>query len=843
MASIKDTLPQAERDHLIALFNAGRNAELEGKARALTKRYPYSGFVWKVQGVALQLLGKDALPALKKAAELLPEDAEAHSNLGVAQNARGRYRDAAASFRRALQIRPDFAEAHSNLGNALQDLEQLDDAVASYRRALELRPDSGELHCNLGNVLHACGQHDEAAASCRRALDLQPHYVDAHINLGNALNALGRLDEAVASYRRAIEIKPDSAEAHSNLGNALNDLGRLDEAVASYSRALEIKPDYAEACSNLGNALQDLGRLDEAVASCRRALQINPGYAKAHENLALLLIARGEPMPALDAIQHALRLKETSEAKSIFVSCVKHLRLAQSDSGVRATMVRALTELWGRPSDLAGFAIDLVKLDAEVGACVARAAGAWPQRLSSQALFGANGLAALGSDSLLIAVLDSVPVCDIAMEHFLTMARSAMLEAATAMPATENKAYPPLGFHSALARQCFTNEYVFSCTDDEVRIASELKDSLNAALEAGASVPALWLAAVAAYFPLHTLPSAARLLDISWPEDIETLLMQQILEPGEERRIRPTITRLGEISDEVSLLVRDQYEDNPYPRWIRLHTAGKPVTVSRYLCQAFPLAPAGSLTGCDAPEILVAGCGTGRHAIETARRFQGARVLAVDLSLSSLSYATRKTRELGLNSIEYARADLLQLGSLGRSFDLIESVGVLHHLADPWAGWRVLLSLLRPGGHMRLGFYSEVARRNIVRARVYIAAQGYGSSATEIRRSRQALIELDKAEDLGTTLKASDFFSTSACRDLLFHVQEHRMTLTGIDAFLRENGLLFMGFDIGADVLHAYRRRFPADPAATDLTQWQIFENENPDIFIGMYQFWIHKPG
>ena len=143
---------------------------------------------------------------------------------------------------------------------------------------------------------------------------------------------------------------------------------------------------------------------------------------------------------------------------------------------------------------------------------------------------------------------------------------------------------------------------------------------------------------------------------------------------------------------------------------------------------------------------------------------------------------------------------------------------------------------------MRLGFYSEVARRNIVRARAFIAAHGYGSSADEIRKCRQALIELDKAEDLGTTLKASDFFSTSACRDLLFHVQEHRMTLTGIDAFLREARLVFMGFDIGADVLQAYRRRFPADPAASDLLQWQVFENENPDIFIGMYQFWIHKP-
>ncbi len=68
--------------------------------------------------------------------------------------------------------------------------------------------------------------------------------------------------------------------------------------------------------------------------------------------------------------------------------------------------------------------------------------------------------------------------------------------------------------------------------------------------------------------------------------------------------------------------------------------------------------------------------------------------------------------ELGVE-IEYAQADILELGSLDRRFDLIESIGVLHHLADPFAGWRVLLSLLRPGGVMKLGFYSAVARRDL----------------------------------------------------------------------------------------------------------------------------------
>ena len=85
-------------------------------------------------------------------------------------------------------------------------------------------------------------------------------------------------------------------------------------------------------------------------------------------------------------------------------------------------------------------------------------------------------------------------------------------------------------------------------------------------------------------------------------------------------------------------------------------------------------------------------------------------MLAIDLSRASLAYATAKTRALGLETIAYAQADIMRLGAIEQRFDLIESVGVLHHLADPYAGWRVLLSLLRPGGFMRIGLYSEIAR-------------------------------------------------------------------------------------------------------------------------------------
>src|SRR5206468_3479419 len=82
--------------------------------------------------------------------------------------------------------------------------------------------------------------------------------------------------------------------------------------------------------------------------------------------------------------------------------------------------------------------------------------------------------------------------------------------------------------------------------------------------------------------------------------------------------------------------------------WIKMHVRYAAYTLDGALRMLFPsiaLQPVAGEDGCD---ILIAGCGTGRQAIDAAQRFHGARVLAIDLSLGSLSYAKRKTRELDL---------------------------------------------------------------------------------------------------------------------------------------------------------------------------------------------------
>jgi protein O-GlcNAc transferase len=306
----RDAAPTPEETNRLAvLLNGGRHAELEIEARSLVERYPEFGLIWNVLGASLQAQGKNALPAFKKAAELAPEVAETHANLGDAFLFAGQPGDAAASYRRALKIKPEFAEAHCNLGNALLACGRPEDAATSCRKALGIRPDFAEAHCNLGNALQALGQLLDAATSYRRALQIKPDFPEALNNLGNSLQASGHFEEAIAICRRALAIKPDFAEAHGNLGDALQASGQFDAAIASYRRALTIAPEFAEAYNNLGNALRVTGQVVEAVASCRRALAIKPDFADAHSNLGNALRACDQLEEAVASCRRALAIK------------------------------------------------------------------------------------------------------------------------------------------------------------------------------------------------------------------------------------------------------------------------------------------------------------------------------------------------------------------------------------------------------------------------------------------------------------------------------------------------------------------------------------------------------
>jgi 2-polyprenyl-3-methyl-5-hydroxy-6-metoxy-1,4-benzoquinol methylase/Flp pilus assembly protein TadD len=553
--------------------------------------------------------------------------------------------------------------------------------------------------------------------------------------------------------------------------------------------ALSREPRHLRSLVLLGDIVQLGGRNKLAVKLLSQALELDRADAAAHDNIAIAYQALGRMDEAVAHFTHAVAL------------------------GLRDPEI-------------------LVKQSAAVTAPLKRLADAWPRQVRLAELLGAQGAGPMAQEAMLLALLQSKVVHDLELERLLTAIRRGLLQ--HAIEADRQRFDDDgLAFFCALAQQCFLNEYVFALGDIERAQVQQVGDRVVAALKADTEIATLDLIAAASYLPLQKLPGASSLLARAWPDAIERLLTQQIREPLEEESERNAIAALAPIEDAVSLQVQHQYEESPYPRWTAVPQI-EPTTVVHFLRDRLNIVPISWPQTTVGVDILIAGCGTGSHSIDSALRFPKARILAIDISRTSLAYARRKSRELGLTNIEYGQADILKLATLGRRFDVIETVGVLHHLADPAAGWRVLLSLLRPHGLMLVGLYSATARRSLATARAFIAERGH--RATDIRACRQELIQRFGMPPF------RDFSSTSGCRDLLFNVMEHQFTIPQIKAFLDDNHLTFLGFEqLPPDVLRQFQQQFPDAGALHDLDSWHAFEQIHPLTFGNMYFFWVQK--
>ncbi|HWY63702.1 MAG TPA: tetratricopeptide repeat protein, partial [Rhizomicrobium sp.] len=704
---------------------------------------------------------KTAVNLIRKAIALHDREAAYHFHLALALQTLDDMQGAVAGYRQALALKPDDPDIYNNMGNALAALDQPEEAVAAFRSALALQPGNAVAHNNLGNVQRSMGQWDDAEASFRKAAALQPGFAGAFVNLGNLHREKGDLHAAESCYSRAITLAPRDPSAYCDLGVTQWQLGRHEEALASYRAALGVDPDHAETLVNLGIAREENGALGEAEALYARASAARPRDPDILNHLASVRLARGDGAGALEAIRRSLILRETPRARKLFVELARRFGWSSGgDDEIRRIMVRALTEPWDRPGALSQASARLIRSHPAIGPLVMQANAAWPSRLSLAQLLGDARFTPLAEDALLIALLISAPNTDTALERFLTMLRGAMMRELAGDPDPGAQAQI---FAAALAQQCFINDYVFLPDRDELAAATAAARAIEESADIATPMKILL---VAAYFPLHGMANAKRLLERSWPAPVEAVLTQQLREPLRELRLRADIPRLTAIENPVSRQVQNQYEANPYPRWVR-PAPDTPYTIGNFLSSKFPFAQFERPAGRSLPDVLIAGCGTGQRSIAMARRFGAPHMLAVDLSLASLGYARRKSEELGL-TIAYAQADILELerglGTGGRQFDLIESLGVLHHLADPWAGWRALLSLLRPGGFMLLGLYSEMARRPVMAARARIAERGFGGGSEGIRSFRQDLIQNGDPRSYASILESEDFFSLGACR-------------------------------------------------------------------------------
>lgn len=391
-------------------------------------------------------------------------------------------------------------------------------------------------------------------------------------------------------------------------------------------------------------------------------------------------------------------------------------------------------------------------------------------------------------------------------------------------------------FIISVAEQCFLNEHVFAQSKKEVDYINKLKNEIKN----NNKINELAIAILGCYIPLYTSESVANKLSKYKSKNLlfNDLIDMQIKEPLKEKELANSIKSIGKIYDKVSLKVRDQYEKNPYPRW-RFTYPNLPTHFLNIFTKQIKPNEIIIDNKFDNPNVLIAGCGTGKH-ICIAANYLNANILGIDLSIASLAFAKRKVEELGLKNIEFLQADILQLNNLNKKFDVIECVGVLHHMKDHVKGLKILLDLLEPHGLLLIGLYSEKARQDIIKAKEFAKKNKFENSITGIRSFREAIFKEKMDLLLQRVSKGKDFYSTSSVKDLIFHVQERCFTLPQIFKILENLNLEFLGF-YDSKVKNKYSKLFSNDKKNTSLNNWNQFEINNPDTFLGMYQFWVRN--
>jgi uncharacterized protein YeaO (DUF488 family) len=166
-------------------------------------------------------------------------------------------------------------------------------------------------------------------------------------------------------------------------------------------------------------------------------------------------------------------------------------------------------------------------------------------------------------------------------------------------------------------------------------------------------------------------------------------------------------------------------------------------------------------------------------------------------------------------------------------------MGVLHHMKNPEEGLKVLVDMLEPNGFLKIGLYSNLARKHIAEAREFIKKNNFQNNVDDIRNCRNIIMS-NNNESLKKLTKNYDFYSTSNIRDLIFHVNENRYNLIQISDLLVKNRLEFLGFN-NSNIKNNYSKEYPEDKTNTKLENWNKYEKKNEDTFIGMYQFWVKK--
>ncbi len=595
-------------------------------------------------------------------------------------------------------------------------------------------------------------------------------------------------------FIKVINLRPNYTDGHYNLANVFNKLDEKEKAIESYNKVIELDINYFKAHNNLGNIYRKKGLNKRAIECYLSTLEINSNYKVAYYNLAGVLqfyILDEENKNINKYLLHLLKEKIIVRPNSIAPNILNGLFLN--------------TDLKNN--------LSLIK-----------------DKITNEDFN--NVLENLQKNSLLMQFMKVCPIPDYYIEKNFVKIRKKILNQAYKLNIDKNH----INFLISLSMQCFLNEYIYEQSKDEIEKIKKIDERIKNNLKENKEISDLDILCLLCYEPLTNFSWSNK---VKFSDKLKEIFKLHLNQNKIEIQISKSIKSISKVEDRVSIKVKKQYEENPYPRWENLGLSIEPREIKEVINDSDLNLDLKKITNSENPEILIAGCGTGQHAITTASKYQKSKILALDLSFKSLSYAKRKANELKINNIDFIQGDILDLESIDRKFDIIESVGVLHHMNNPFKGWKILTSCLNNDSLMLIGLYSEKARQHIKEIKNKINKLKLPSNYKDIIKFRKDLIENNN--DHWNLIKSSpDFYTVSGVRDLLFNVQERRFTISKIKEYLNKLELRFLGFEDQL-IKEKFKVIYTNKDDLYNLDKWEEYEKNNPRTFAGMYQFWCKK--
>ena len=716
----------------------------------------------------------------------------------------------------------------SHFQNDLKNAELL------YKKVLDINPNNLSACNNLGIILTNLNNFKDAEKYYLKAIKINPNYADANYNIAGLYKSTENIDDSIKYYKKTILIKPNYTDAYNNIGLIYFEKGEYIIAKKYFEKAITINPQSVNALNNLGIIFDTVNQYENAINCYNKVINIDKFNSNALNNAAISYSKIGKEEIS---INYFLKVIKTEPRNIYFLNSIANmfvnLKITSDTKINQNNLYNLLLFLFQNDNinheDVSNqvilFSLGLNEIELE--------------NLSNSVnnLINDINIQNLFNNKLFLLFLKKKLNTDLNLEIILIKIRKEIIEVLFKNKKNNLKKY--LDFIIALSEQCWLNEYIFPKTEKEI----DLENRLINKIEKDEKINELEISILSCFSAIKKSNSIFRKLKNFKSKNklFNQLILSQIIEPLEEENLKKSIKNYKNINDEVSKKVKMQYEENPYPRWkccniniTQNHTKCINDDINPYV---LPLNEK-----IYEPDVLIAGCGTGKHAI-SASRYKDAKILAIDLSLSSLAYAKRKILDLNYKNFDFLAADILEIKNLGKKFDIIECVGTLHHMEKPILGLEALLNLLKPNGFLKIGLYSKIAREPIINFRKNLLNKKSKKKIDNIMLLRKEIIE-NRGNDkyFKKITNSKDFYSRSNLRDLLFHVQEHQFTISEIREIIENYKLEFLNFIITDPLIKLkYLKNFPNDLMQNSLNNWEKFEIDNPNIFNGMYQFWLKK--